>query len=252
MVPPTAHRIFTTPWLHELQVRYPWAGGYAAAPIAFNAAARFNLQLLSGVAGPLFAGVKSTAALQAHVTAAAAAFTIHFLRRLLEGLFINDYTGTFVRDSRLELLYYTAWGLLAGAAVSPASLARWGVPARPLRYLGLTLFAIGQVGNAWCHYELRRLRSAANQLGASHYTIPSRGPFGLISCPHYSFELLTWVGYVLHSGVDAPSMMLLAMSTIAMAPFARDRHMKYVKLFKEGQRANGDPSLRWKMVPFVW
>ena len=92
----------------------------------------FNLQLLSGVAGPLFAGVKSTAALQAHATAAATAFSIHFLRRLLEVLFINDYTGTFVRDSRLELLYYTAWGLLGRRGRQPGiarAMGRAGAPA---------------------------------------------------------------------------------------------------------------------------
>ena len=59
-------------------------------------------------------------------------------------------------------------------------------------------------GQVW---ELRRLRAEANQLGASHYVIPSRGPFAYVSCPHYTFELLTWVGYALHSGLDGTSLL---------------------------------------------
>ena len=280
VVPASAHRIFKTEWLHQLQVRYPWAGGYGAAPLAFHVASTSNLLLLCRVAPPLFAGVHTAGAAQAHGAAAFGAFAFHFLRRLLEVLFINDYTGTFERDSRAELVYYSVWGLVAGAAVSPASLARFGVPARPLRLLGLALFAVGQLGNAWCHWELRRLRAEANQLGASHYVIPSRGPFAYVSCPHYTFELLTWVGYALHSGLDGTSLLLLALSTVAMAPFASARHVKcartgplphglwacsragppcaslvpgrYLRIFRDGQRAAGDPSRRWKMVPFVW
>jgi len=119
MAPPTAHRIFETEWLHQLQVRYPWAGGYAAAPIAFHLASNtFNLQLLSQAAPPLFAGARAARQIEAHRTMAAAAFHCHFIRRLLEVFFVNDYTGTFVRDSRSELVYYTVWGLHASAPAS--------------------------------------------------------------------------------------------------------------------------------------
>ena len=87
-------------------------------------------------------------------------------------------------------------------------------------------------------------------------------------------------GYALHSGLDGTSLLLLALSTVAMAPFASARHVKcartgplphglwacsragspctslvpgrYLRIFRDGQRAAGDPSRRWKMVPFVW
>ena len=37
-----------------------------------------------------------------------------------------------------------------------------------------------------------------------------------------------------------------------MSGFAADRHARYIALYKEGDRSNGDPSTRWRMIPFVW
>ena len=84
--------------------------------------------------------------------------------------------------------------------------------------------------------------------------IPSAGPFSVVTCPHYSFELLTWFGYALHSGANPMSLLLLTMSVAAMAPFAADRHARYVELWRAGKGAKGDvdPSSKWKMVPGLW
>ena len=83
--------------------------------------------------------------------------------------------------------------------------------------------------------------------------IPSAGPFSWLSCPHYSFELLSWLEYALASGVDGASAALLAMSVSAMAPFASDRHRKYLKMLKDGQwdGVGTNPDAKWKMVPFM-
>jgi hypothetical protein len=105
------HRIFQAEWAHRLQVRYPWFGGYAAAPLAFAAGRKYadtGLTLLSNITPLLTSGDKSAAAIAAQGLSAQALFTLHFVRRALEVVFVNDYTGTFARDSRLELLYYSA------------------------------------------------------------------------------------------------------------------------------------------------
>ena len=134
-----------------------------------------------------------------------------------------------------------------------------GVAPRLMRKLGTCLFVIGQFGNAWCHYELRRLRAENQALGSSKYFMPSRGPFAYISNPHYTFELMTWLGYCVHNGFDATGALLFVMSVGAMGSFARERHAKYLSLFKGGQPEGIDPakkwidpSTKWIMMPGVW
>ena len=249
------HRIFQTEWLHELQVRYPWFCGYAIAPFAFAAGCRYGAHSLTMLTRlpPLLVAERSSAALVgAASTGATVAFVAHFVRRALEVLFVNDYTGTWARDSRLELLYYATWGLVAGSGAGTLALTTHGVAPRAARLAGLALFAVGQVGNAWCHAHLRQLRAEKAALRSSVYVVPSRGPFAHVSCPHYGFEVLTWLGYALHAGLDAGSAFLVLASLCAMAPFAADRHARYVKLYKDGETAGGDPARRWKMLPGVW
>eukprot|EP00900_Chrysochromulina_parva_P008704 jgi/Chrpa1/17835/Chrysochromulina_OHIO_Genome00023531-RA len=249
------HRIFQAEWAHRLQVRYPWFGGYASAPLAFAAGRKYadtGLTLLSNITPLLTSGDKSAAAIAAQGLSAQALFTLHFVRRALEVVFVNDYTGTFARDSRLELLYYILWGLIAGAAAGTAPMMKHGVAPRLVRTLGACLFVLGQVGNAWCHWELRRLRTEKQALGSSKYFMPTRGPFCYISSPHYTFELVTWLGFCVHNGLDVTGALLWLMSIGAMGAFARDRHAKYLALWKGGQREGVDPATKWIMVPGVW
>ena len=127
-----------------------------------------------GAAGRLAAGTQAGLAL--------ACWCAHFFRRLWEVFFVNDYSGNFQRDSRLELLYYSLWGWLAGAAVGSAPLQLHG-PASPLcAAVGVAAFGVGELGNFWCHAELRRLRAGSAGLAGGtkrtgQYVIPSRGPF---------------------------------------------------------------------------
>ena len=243
------HRIFANERLHQLQVRYPWFCGYAAAPFAF--AAGRNFALTGGFAPPL-ARAASAAVVGSASQLSAAMFVLHFVRRAVEVVAVNDYTGTWARDSRLEIVYYALWGLAAGAASSPAALAVVGVAPSALRLAGAAAFTVGEFGNAWSHLELRRLRAERDALGTHAYVVPGRGPFAYVSSPHYTFELLSWCGYALHSALDPTSVALVAISAAAMSGFAADRHARYVALHKEGDRSNGDPSTRWRMIPFVW
>ena len=162
--------IFKTEWLHKLQVRYPWFCGYAGAPLAFVAGRAYgdgSLTLVSKHA-PLLAQDHSLASSQQAALVAGLLFNSHFVRRALEVIYINDYTGTWERDSRFELLYYVLWGLLAGSASGKLPLQVHGVAAPHIRLLGMCLCIIGQCGNSWCHLELRRLRKQRRQ--SSHFS----------------------------------------------------------------------------------
>ena len=56
-----AHRIFQTEWLHRLQVRYPWFGGYASAPFAFAIGRAYGANRLTWLSQlpPLLAAANS-------------------------------------------------------------------------------------------------------------------------------------------------------------------------------------------------
>mmetsp|Transcript_91601 Transcript_91601/g.182500 ORF Transcript_91601/g.182500 Transcript_91601/m.182500 type:complete len:260 (-) Transcript_91601:237-1016(-) len=250
-------RIFNTEWLHRLQVQYPWFCGYAIAPVMFFFGASYgatSLTVLSRLP-PLLVSSSSPsgdAAVSAAALGAKLLFCGHFVRRALEVIYVNDYTGTFVRDSRGELVYYAVWGLMAGTAAGTLPLSTYGVVNSSLRLAGAVLFVIGQIGNYWCHSHLRELRAEKKALGTHKYVIPSAGPFQYVATPHYSFELLSWLGYWIHGGLDVTGAILLLMSVSSMGPFAGARYAKYLELFKEGDRSGGDPSTRWKLVPGLW
>lgn len=178
----------------------------------------------------------------------------HFVRRLLEVFVVNDYQGTFERDSKVEVVYYAIWGLLAGCAVGQPAMDRNGTVSTILVALGLGIFLCGELGNAWAHWHLRSIRAAKKAIGTSKYVIPTGPFFGAISCPHYTFEILSWIGYALLSGVDSTSVTFLVLSLVAMAPFAKDRHNKYVQMQKDGNwdGIGTPPDEKWKMIPFVW
>lgn len=74
-------------------------------------------------------------------------------------------------------------------------------PLMDLKYAGVVLFFVGILGNFYHHYQLSRLRTGMregdNRIERSEreYKIPKGGLFNLIVCPHYLFEILTFIGF---------------------------------------------------------
>lgn len=64
-----------------------------------------------------------------------------------------------------------------------------------LKWLGVALFLIGIVGNAYHHWMLAHLRKD----GSKKYVVPHGGLFDLLVCPHYVFEMMDYVGLALIS-----------------------------------------------------
>jgi very-long-chain enoyl-CoA reductase len=114
----------------------------------------------------------------------------HYLKRELEVLYIHVYSGktslavaSFISLSygltALGITHYTARDLELG----------------PGAMVGLVIFVIGLAGNGWHHWLLSTLRSG----GTKKYVIPTCGLFPLVSCPHYLFELVAWLGIAIAS-----------------------------------------------------
>ncbi|KAG8100671.1 hypothetical protein GUJ93_ZPchr0013g37000 [Zizania palustris] len=65
-----------------------------------------------------------------------------------------------------------------------------------LLYPGVLFFAVGLAGNFYHHCLLSQLRTT-KQGGEKAYKIPTGGLFGLVTCPHYLFEIVGFFGFAM-------------------------------------------------------
>lgn len=115
------------------------------------------------------------------------AYVGHFAKRCLESLFLHKYSGPIdVMTVGQIAAFYSMMAVMAvvANASTPAGFT-------PLLALGLLLYLMGEAGNFYHHWLLAQLRQ--NSTG---YVIPQGGLFTYVSCPHYLFELIAWLGLV--------------------------------------------------------
>lgn len=180
------------------------------------------------------------------VTPVVALWVLHFARRTAESLWVHRYSGRSVpwSDALIEYVYY--WGF--GAWIGWAWAGTPAVPSSPLALIGALAFALGEVGNAWAHVTLRRLRSHG---GLAERALPSGGLFELIDCPHYLFEIVSWVGFALVAAVLPSWVFALAVMGI-LATYARTRHRRYQDEFDGREGRPAYPSGRRALVPGIF
>ncbi|CAL1386880.1 unnamed protein product [Linum trigynum] len=131
------------------------------------------------------------------------ALAIHFLKRLLETLFLHKYSGTMAVESAIpiSLSYFsiTAITIYAQRLTEEAMIPE---PAVDLKLYGAVLFVVGIAGNFYHHYLLSKLRSDRGENSKNknkEYKIPKGGMFELVICPHYLFEIIGFYGIALVS-----------------------------------------------------
>lgn len=176
----------------------------------------------------------------------AALWTAHFVRRTLESAFVHRYSKPQVAasDYLSEYLYY--WGFAAWIAWSLTSPSAFA--ARPgLQALGLALFVVAEASNARAHITLRDLRAP----GGSERGIPSGSMFELVSCPHYFWEISSWVGFNLVTGTWAGTLFMLLGAGI-LAAWARTRHQAYRSEFDGQAGRRRYPPTRRALIPFLF
>eukprot|EP01084_Bolivina_argentea_P248455 415627_1 len=142
---------------------------------------------------------------------------LHFLKRLYEVNRVQICTnnsslsvalliaGTYSTNSAF-ILYYQ---LLKGSANNYINCTKSLI-------IGSVLYVIGEIGNYYHHYLLRinRLSNNKNQQEKQkQYVIPYGGVFRYVWCPHYLFEILSFIGMsVTSKHLNAYSITLLTSS----------------------------------------
>ncbi|XP_022110729.1 very-long-chain enoyl-CoA reductase-like [Acanthaster planci] len=181
-------------------------------------------------------------------------YVAHFIRRTLEVLFVHRFKR---RMSLTETLgapvYYWTFGFWAGWALRPdlgyinTHIAIFSV--------GIVIFIFGEVGNCTAHIQLRMLRSGTTEgrqssLSSGH-VIPRSLLFSLVSCPHYTCEIISWLGFFLATWTLNGALFLVA-TIITLTVYSHKHHRRYKEEFDGRDGRELYPKVRKALIPFIF
>ncbi|KAI2589279.1 TECR isoform 7, partial [Pan troglodytes] len=109
-----------------------------------------------------------------------------------------------------------------------------------------TLPLICQLGNFSIHMALRDLRPAGSKTRKIPY--PTKNPFTwlflLVSCPNYTYEVGSWIGFAIMTQC-LPVALFSLVGFTQMTIWAKGKHRSYLKEFRDY------PPLRMPIIPFL-
>ncbi|XP_006900872.1 PREDICTED: very-long-chain enoyl-CoA reductase [Elephantulus edwardii] len=112
--------------------------------------------------------------------------------------------------------------------------------------LALAIFVICQLGNFSIHMALRNLRPAGSK--TRKIPFPTKNPFTwlfmLVSCPNYTYEVGSWIGFTIMTQC-LPVALFSLVGFTQMTIWAKGKHRSYLKEFRDY------PSLRSPIIPFL-
>ncbi|THC94195.1 hypothetical protein EYZ11_006336 [Aspergillus tanneri] len=111
-----------------------------------------------------------------------------------------------------------------------------------LLYIGLVLFIFGELSNLNAHLVLRDLRRP----GTTERGIPSGFGFSAVTCPNYFFEIVSWAGIYLVSGLSWSILLVIIIGSVQMAIWAKKKEHRYRKEFGDRYKHK-----RFVMIPGV-
>uniref|UniRef100_A0A8D1GZI5 Very-long-chain enoyl-CoA reductase n=2 Tax=Sus scrofa TaxID=9823 RepID=A0A8D1GZI5_PIG len=157
--------------------------------------------------------------------------SFHYIKRLLETLFVHRFShGTMPLRNIFK-------------AFLSASSSAYG--AQQVK-LALAIFVICQLGNFSIHMALRDLRPAGSKTRKIPY--PTKNPFTwlflLVSCPNYTYEVGSWIGFAIMTQC-LPVALFSLVGFTQMTIWAKGKHRSYLKEFRDY------PPLRMPIIPFL-
>ncbi|XP_072306657.1 very-long-chain enoyl-CoA reductase [Eucyclogobius newberryi] len=180
------------------------------------------------------------------VTLACACHTIHYIKRLVETIFVHRFShGTMpLRTIVWNCAYY--WGFSAWLAYyinhplyTPPSYGNLQIN------YALAVFVMCELGNFSIHLTLNSLKN-----GSKHrkFPVPTKNPFTwlyfFVSSPNYTYEVGTWVGFSIMTQC-VPVALYTLFGFIQMTIWARGKHKAYSREFKDY------PALRMAIIPLI-
>ncbi|RDA93001.1 hypothetical protein CP533_5495 [Ophiocordyceps camponoti-saundersi (nom. inval.)] len=153
----------------------------------------------------------------------------HFVKREVETLYVHKFSASTMPVLNIFKNSFFYWGLsgllCAWSIYNPRSLAaKAKFPIFDV--IGAGLFLFGETGNGLVHLYLSSLRST----GGTERKIPSGYGFGLVTCPNYMFEIISWVGIIIASRDWAVSL-FIAVGGAQMYAWGLGKESAYRKEF---------------------
>ncbi|XP_059622812.1 probable very-long-chain enoyl-CoA reductase art-1 [Phlebotomus argentipes] len=179
----------------------------------------------------------------AHI--AAACWTLHYAKRLLETIFVHRFSHATMplRNLFKNCAYY--WGFTAYVAYH-VNHPLFTSPCTMQVYAGLAAFLISELGNFSIHMNLRNLRPPGTSV--RKIPRPDANPltalFNFVSCPNYTYEVLSWLSFSVLTQC-LPALLFTAAGMYQMTMWALGKHRNYRKEFKDY------PRQRKAILPFV-
>jgi very-long-chain enoyl-CoA reductase len=170
---------------------------------------------------------------------------LQFGKRVLEVLFLHKYSGhtdlkTALPGGAMYLFYSSTCSAYAATLPEYVDTAASS--------LGLLAFFVGLAGNFYHHHLLANLRPStpASATAPKKYVVPMGGLFPYVSCPHYFFEVLGWIGVGMFSQHIIPTMVGMAMTSYLAGRAQATTGWYHRKLRAEY------PKERGHMIPFIF
>lgn len=178
---------------------------------------------------------------------------LHFMRRLIEVLFVHTYNRKMpIFECIGAPMYYWPLAFLIAWSVNGDA---YKMTYMPLLIIGTVVFLIGEFGNAWCHWQLRMFRERKHLVTMvspeTGHVVPYGGVFRFVSCPHYFFEIITWLGFFLVTWTLL-AVLLLLFTIITLAIYSKKKHNAYHKEFDGEEGRPAYPKSRAALVPFIF
>ncbi|XP_070503438.1 probable very-long-chain enoyl-CoA reductase art-1 [Chironomus tepperi] len=179
----------------------------------------------------------------AHI--AAACWTIHYAKRLLETIFVHRFSHATMplRNLFKNCIYY--WGFAAYVAYH-VNHPQFTSPCMTQVYIALGGFLISELGNLSIHINLRNLRPPGTSIRKIPVADanPLTALFNFVSCPNYTYEFLAWLSFSILTQC-LPAFLFALAGVYQMAVWALGKHRNYKKEFKEY------PKNRKAIIPFI-
>lgn len=129
---------------------------------------------------------------------AAICWSIHYVKRLLETLFVHRFSHATMplRNLFKNCSYYWLFTMYVAYHVNHPLY----TPPSSTRFLiGITMFFLCEIGNLSIHLALRNLRPPGTTV--RKIPVATGNPFTIlfnfVSCPNYTYEIGSWIGFTI-------------------------------------------------------
>lgn len=176
---------------------------------------------------------------------ALACWSTHYLKRILETLFVHRFShGTMpIRNLFKNCGYY--WGFTVYVAYH-INHPLFTPPPVLVQIVGLAIFIVSELGNLSIHILLRDLRPPGTSV--RKIPVPNSNPltqlYNFVSCPNYTYEFYSWLGFTLLTSCVPAGLFALA-GLYQMTVWALAKHRNYKKEFPNY------PKSRKAILPFI-